>query len=120
LIIYGINFIIKNQKKSTYQIKPNQPTPVSKANSITTPTKMASINVSNFIYLTSIANYIDNFKLIQTKCMLNVLKEKRREQMFKSFIRNKSIEIKKMNPEYTSAYCIKLSMFEWRKIQQYY
>lgn len=75
---------------------------------------MASINVSNFLYWTSIANHIENPKLSRTKCMLNAIKELKREQMFRSFIRNKSIELKKMNPEYTSAYCIKLSMVEWR------
>ena len=76
---------------------------------------MASINVSNFLYWTSIANHIENPKLSRTKCMLNAIKELKREQMFRSFIRNKSIEIKKINPEYTIAYCIKLSMVEWRK-----
>ena len=76
---------------------------------------MASINVSNFLYWTSIANHIENPKHSHTKCMLIAFKELKRELMFRSFIRNKSIEFKKMNPEYTSAYCIKLSMVEWRK-----
>lgn len=76
---------------------------------------MASINVSNFLCMPSNANHIENPKLSRTKCMLIAFKELKRELMFRSFIRNKSIEFKKMNPENTSAYCIKLSMVEWRK-----
>ena len=76
-----------------------------------------NINVSNFLFWTSIANHIDNPNLSRTQCMKNALKELKVEQMLRNFIRTKSREIKKKYPEYTIAYCIKVSLGEWKKIK---
>jgi hypothetical protein len=47
--------------------------------------------------------------------MKNALKELKVEQTLRSFSRNKSREITKKYPEYTTAYCIKVSLSEWKK-----
>jgi hypothetical protein len=77
-----------------------------------------NINISNFLFWTSIANHIDNPNLSRAQCMKNALKELKElkvEHMLRSFIRNKSREIKKKYPEYTTAHCIKVSLSEWKK-----
>ena len=76
---------------------------------------IANINISNFLYWTSIANHIDNPSLTLVQCMKNALKELKVEQALRTFLRNKSREIKKKYPEYTTAYCIKISLSEWKK-----
>jgi hypothetical protein len=73
------------------------------------------INVSNFLYWTSIAIRIENPTLSRVQCMKNALKELKAEQILRSFIRTKSREIKKKYPEYTAAYCIKAALSEWKK-----
>jgi hypothetical protein len=81
----------------------------------TTSVIIGNINISNFLFWTSIANHIDNPTLSRVQCMKKALKELKAEQTLRSFLRNKSHEIKKRNPEYTAAYCIKISLSEWKK-----
>ena len=85
------------------------------ATAAATSVAIANINISNFLFWTSIANHIDNPTLTRAQCMKNALKELKVEQTLRSFIRNKSREIKKKYPEYTTAYCIKVSLSEWKK-----
>ena len=80
-----------------------------------TSVAIANINISNFLFWTSIANHIDNPSLTRAQCMKNAIKELKVEQALRSFLRNKSREIKKKYPEYTSAYCFKVSLSEWNK-----
>jgi hypothetical protein len=47
--------------------------------------------------------------------MKNAIKELRVEKMLRSFLRSKSQEIKRNNPEYSKAECIKASLCEWKK-----
>ena len=53
--------------------------------------------------------------LSKAQCMKNALNELKTEKMLRSFIRNKWREIKKNNPEYSTALCFKISLSEWQK-----
>jgi hypothetical protein len=81
----------------------------------TTAATITNLNISNFLFWTSIANHIDNPTLTRAQCMKNAIKELKVEQELRSFIRNKSREIKRKFPEYTTAYSIKVALSEWKK-----
>ena len=73
------------------------------------------MNDAKFLYWTSLAYHLDNPCISRTQCMKNAIKELRIEKMLRSFLRNKSKEIKKNNPEYSNSQCIKVSLDEWKK-----